>query len=456
MNVRELGAQRHDHFTAADKLIRAARESGKDLAGAELEQYNKHIQDIKNIDHLIALSERTDPIPTSGQPGFIDWTRVGNPGAAQPTNGNSPLIRRDAVELWADSRTGRPIPVLKPGQRMSALVPQAPGSDDPLSLERYLRGLITGRWEGAQRERELQASMGEGGSGTYLVPTPMSLQIIDKVRYASVMLRAGARTVPMSEASLSMARVATDMTPAWHTELAAITASDMTFERVSFAAQTLAAIGIVSVELIEDAIVDTVVSDAIAKVLALELDRACLRGSGTAPEIRGVRNQSNVGVDASTTFGANGSTISGSAPTGAVAWDWASKAISTLWGLNESPTAMIYSARTAGLLDLLRASTGEVLVPPPSVAGLQRFFSNQIPNTLTQGTNNDASECYFGDFSQALIGMRTEVKLEISRTASVGATSMFTNMGVGIRAFLRADLQLARPAAFRVVCGIRG
>jgi HK97 family phage major capsid protein len=298
--------------------------------------------------------------------------------------------------------------------------------------------------------------MGESGSGTYLVPTPFSTQIIDKVRNQSVLLRAGARTVPMDAQTLNMARVASDMSAQWHTELAAITASDMTFERVTFTAQTLAALAVLSVEIAEDSVVEGIISDAIAKVLALELDRASLRGSGVLPEIKGIRNQTGVGVDANTLFGANGSTISGSAPTGAVAWDWASKAISTLWGLNETPTAMIYSARTAGLLDLLRASTGEVLVPPPSVAALQRFFSNQIPNNLTQGTNNDASECYFGDFSQALIGMRTELMLEISRQANVGATSMFTNMGVGIRAYLRADLQLARPAAFRVVCGIRG
>jgi len=452
MNCNELKAERHDHLAAADKLIKAARASGKDLTGADLEQFQQHTHRMKEIDNLLDLSER------SGGPINRDRSMPGEPGAglAAPRAGFVPMGFPQAPtaqsEIWTDPKTGRLIPVLKAEQRMAELVE----GHEPVSVDRYLRALITGKWNGAEREREIHASMGEGSSGTYLVPTPFSTQIIDKVRNNSVMVRSGARTVPMEAATLNMARVATDMTPQWHTELAALTGSDMTFERITFTAQTLAALGYCSVELAEDSAVGTVISDAIAKVLALELDRACLRGSGTLPEIKGIRNQTGVGVDANTLFGANGSTISGSAPTGAVAWDWASKAISTLWGLNESPTAMIYSARTAGLLDLLRASTGEVLGPPPSVAALQRFFSNQIPNNLTQGTNNDASECYFGDFSQALIGMRTELVLEFSRQASVGATSMFTNMGVGIRAFLRADLQLARPAAFRVVCGIRG
>jgi len=43
----------------------------------------------------------------------------------------------------------------------------------------------------------------------------------------------------------------------------------------------------------------------------------------------------------------------------------------------------------------------------------------------------------------------------VSRVANAGATSMFSTLGVAIRAYLRADFQLARPGAFRVVTGIR-
>src|SRR5690242_3121495 len=53
MNLNEMKARRADIFSAADKLVRAARETGKDLAGAELEQYNDHIAELTNIDGLI-------------------------------------------------------------------------------------------------------------------------------------------------------------------------------------------------------------------------------------------------------------------------------------------------------------------------------------------------------------------------------------------------------------------
>jgi HK97 family phage major capsid protein len=440
MNIHELRASRHDAFLAAEKLVRAAKDTGRDLEGQALTEYNQQIGTMKALDNQIAEIERQRG-PVRMNPGSMFDALLGGPQTATATD-------------FVDPRSGQPVAVLAPEQRMVDLAEPSP--DGPLSLAKFVRGIVTGKWRGA--ERELQA-MNEGslGSGGYLVPTPLSSQIIDKVRNACVMVRAGSRTIPMDSQTLSIARVAPtgDPTAAWHAENAAITASDMGFEAVKFQAQTLACIVTASVEVLEDATgLDAVVADAMGRVLAIELDRACLRGSGTSPEPKGIRNQSNVVVD-STTFTTNGSVIGAAAPTGAVAWDWLSKQVSGLWAVNENPNAAIYSARTAGELDLLRATTGEVLPPPGSVASLQRLVTNSIPNTLTQGTSNDCSEAYVGDFSQALIGMRRELVFEVSRTASVGATSMFSTMGIALRVYLRADFQVARPGAFRVVTGIR-
>ena len=429
-------ARRADHLDAADKMTREAMDAGRDLTAAQKKELNEHMDAIKEIDATIAHADKLSGIdPNKRNPGNM----FGLPDASQ-VNGNG----------WVDPRSGRPVAVLAPEQRMADLVDPMAYGEGPLSMGKTVKGVATGNWKGAEREFRAM-SEGSGGAGQFLVALPLSAQVIDKVRNRSVMLKAGALTIPMDAQTLSIARIAGDVSPAWHTEAAAITASDMTFEQVKFTAQTLVAICQCSVEVFEDASnLDQIVSDAIAKVLAIELDRACLRGSGTLPEIKGIRNQSNVTVD-STTFTTNGSAISTTTPTGAVAWDWLSKQVSGLWGVNENPNAAIYSARTAGELDLLRASTGEVLPPPGSVSKLQLLYTNSIPNNL----NSDCSEAYVGDFSQAVIGMRRELMLEVSRTATVGSTSMFSTMQVAIRAYLRADFQLARPGAFRVVTGIR-
>jgi len=373
---------------------------------------------------------------------------------AAPAIVRTPIVAQPSKEKtngWIDPRTGQSVRVLAPTDRMVDLV--QPSAQSELSVSKCLRGIVTGRWDGAEAERK---AMTEGtlGSGGYLLPSPLSSQIIDRVRNAAVMIRAGARTVPMDVATLAMARVTADPTAAWHSENGAITSSEPTFDRVTFNAQTLASLATMSVELFEDTNADSLVVDIIAKVMALELDRACLLGTGTAPQPKGIANQTNVVTD-NATFTTNGSVISTSAPTGAVAWDWLSKQISALWGVNENPNAVIYAPRTAGELDLLRATTGEPLPPPGSVAALQRLYSNQIPINQTQGTNSDCSSAFVGDFSAAMIGLRRDVVVEVSRYANVGATSLFSTLGVGIRAYLRADFQVARPGAFRVVTGIR-
>jgi HK97 family phage major capsid protein len=439
-NPNELRAERHDYFQAAEKILQQAKTDKKDLAGSQLEEYNSLIAKMKALDKQIASM---DKLGAAGHK--VDYGAMLGGSA---TAANEPA--------WVDARTGQPVAVLKPEQRMSDLVTSDAFGEQPLSMGAYLRGIVTGKWHGA--ERELRA-MNEGtlGSGGYLIPTPLSSQIIDRVRNQAVLIRAGARTVGMESSTLSMARVAAsggDITPGWHTEAASITSSDMAFEKVTFTAQTLAALTTMSVELFEDAAnLDGLLIDSVSKVLAIELDRAGLLGTGTPPQPKGLINQTGVVTD-NTTFTTNGSVISASAPTGAPAWDWLSKQISALWSVNENPNAAIYSARTAGELDLLRASTGAVLPPPGSVADLQRLYTNSILNTMTQGSSNTASCAFVGDFTQAMIGMRTGLVVEVSRYANVGATSLFSTMQIGIRCYLRADFQVARPGAFRVVTGI--
>lgn len=437
-NLNEIRATRQDYFQAAEKLIQQARADGKDLTGSKLEEYDNLIAKINVLDSQIkSLAKHSEARNPGGMFG----------GTTTPTNESS----------WVDAKTGTPVAVLTPEQRMSDLVTPDAHGEQPLSFGKFVKGIATGKWDGA--EREIRA-MNEGtlGSGGYLVPSPLSTLVIDRVRNAAVVLQAGARTVAMESSTLGMARVAAsggDITPAWHTEAAAITPTDMAFEKVTFNAQTLAALCSFSVELFEDAPnLDSLITDSIAKVLAIELDRAALLGTGVAPQPKGIVNQTGVTID-TTTFTTNGSVISASAPTGAVAWDWLAKQISALWSVNENPNAAIYSARTAGELDLLRATTGQVLPPPGSVAGLQLLRTNSILNTMTQGTNSDCSQAFVGDFTQAMIGMRTQLMLEFSRYGNVGATSLYSTMQIGIRAYLRADFQLARPGAFRVVQGIR-
>jgi HK97 family phage major capsid protein len=316
-------------------------------------------------------------------------------------------------------------------------------ADEALSFDRYLRGMATGHWDGADHERALaEATVGAGGA---LVPAPLSARVIDLARNATRVFQAGAATVPMTAQTLALARLTGEGTPGWKTENAAITANaDLTFDRVTFTARTLTRVINLSLELFEDA--DPSAGDVIARSfaaqMALELDRVALRGSGTPPEPQGVRNQSGVTI---TTHGANGALIAT-----ATAYDWHLDAKGVVLGNNFEPNAHIQAPRTSTSLSKLReATTSAYLAPPPSM--LPMLTTKTVPINLTVGTSTDTSEIYTADWSQLMVGIRTDFTLRF-----LGERYLADNLQYAFLAYLRADVQLAQPSAFVVDTGIRG
>ena len=309
-------------------------------------------------------------------------------------------------------------------------------------LGAYVRGIVTGKWNGAEELRALA----EGSTpGSYLVPTPLAGYYIDQIRNQAQVLRAGALTIPFGSATYKIARQTADVTSAWKAENAAVTFSDANFDVVTFTAQTLVAGSKLSIEVVEDAPnIDAIVGQSITKSLALQLDYAALYGSGSSNQPKGIRNQTGVTV---TDLGTNGYTLAD--------YSKFSSAISTLMGANfNGPFSAIYSARTAGELDNLQDTLHQPLRQPDLVAAMRKYVSNQVPNNLTKGSASTASDAFVGEFDQCMIGVRTNMTMEISRVAADSTGSAFSSMQWWIRAYLRADVQLAHPAAFVVLNGI--
>jgi HK97 family phage major capsid protein len=313
--------------------------------------------------------------------------------------------------------------------------------DRPPSFGAYLRGVCTGNWDGAEQERAL--SEGTLTAGGHLVPSPLSSRVIDLARNASRVFQAGAVTVPMLSKTEKVARLTGEGAPAWHAENAAVTDQDLTFDAVTFEAKTLVRVVKLSVELFEDADPrsEDVIAKSFAEQLALELDRAALRGSGVAPEPDGVLNQTGVTI---TTHGANGAAITN--------YDFWLDAVGTVRNNNHEPNAQIQAPRSATSLSKLKeATTNAYMTPPAALADIPRLNSKQIPTNLTVGTSTDCSEIYTAQWDQLWIGMRTEFNLQFMREAFLA-----DNLQYGFVAYLRADVQLAHPAAFVVDTGVRG
>ena len=309
---------------------------------------------------------------------------------------------------------------------------------EPFGVGRLIRAAVTG--EGTEIERRALAE-GVLSTGGYLLPTPLAGTMIDRVRAATRVFQAGAVTVPMEFPTLKLARLATaGAAVSWHSENSTITPSAMAFEGLTLQAQTLPVLVQISMELFEDLTPEAsnLIEHELAACLSLELDRACLRGSGVAPILKGVLNQSGVGT---TSLGANGATA---------VWDNVVDSVGSVRAANIEPTGILWASRTAQWLGKQKTSTGEYLPVPPVIADIPRFTTNQIPTNLTQGTSSLASEVYTGRWSDLLVGIRTDLRFAV-RVLS----ERYIDSGMfGLMCYLRADCVLAHPESFNVLTGV--
>lgn len=434
MDTNELRRKRAALVQRAGAILTSAESPNRSLTTVESRDFNALLAQSNGLAEEINRHEGREAIPVTDD--FSSMESDLNKSQGRVT---TPDPLDDPGEQYRTSG-GREFRLLRPDESISGGERRRDGP----SLGKIVRGLATGRWEGAEGERRTMSGA-DDVLGGYLLPAPVSSRVIDLARNKAVIFKAGAQTAPMESAELSLARVAGDPTAYWRHENVTVTKSDMSFERVTLRARTLAAIVPCSVELLEDAEnAATVIENALAQALALELDRAALRGIGAAAEPMGIRNWPSVNISL---LGANGAVLNG--------YSNFIDAIELIWEQSGSPNAVIYAPRTAADLGNKKDGNGLPLSGPKIWEDLPiKVVSKQIPKNLTVGTANNCSEVYLGDFTRLVVGIRRELTIEVSRQAADSSNSAFTDMQVWLRAFLRADIALEMPEHFAVITGV--
>jgi HK97 family phage major capsid protein len=334
------------------------------------------------------------------------------------------------------TQAGEIIPVLEHRHKVADFIETR---DDPaaeLGLGGFLRALYKGPSNELERRVLGGASIGAGGA---TVPTPIAAEVIDVARNASVALRAGVRTMPMTAATLKFARVTADPTGGWRAENATITESDPTFDQVTLSAKSWALLTRISRELLEDgANVDALLRQVFASAAGVALDQAILVGSGASNQPLGIRGMAGI---QNVSMGTNGGTFS--------SWSKALDAVQALETANyPNISAMIMSPRTARTTYGLADSTGQPLTIVPRLASIPNLTTPAMPINETQGTATNASSILMGDFSNVFLGLRTDITISVlnERYADSGQ--------VGFVVWMRADVVAARPAAIARIAGI--
>ncbi len=402
-----------DKITDSTPEERAAEiESGFD----GLMSLHRALQDEMDIRTEIGVRDARDQEET---PAMLARRPVQNAAGSASDEGDAWYERSDSI--------------LSPEQRFTtfARAQDADSNYRDLSLGHYFRAMVTGAKTDAERRALAEGTDSAGG---YTTPTALSAQLIDRLRAESVVTRAGAMTVPLTSDSNNIAKVLTDPVPAWRLENALVAESDPTFENVPLQPKSLAVLVKVSYELMQDSLnMETELPRIMAAALAVELDRVALLGSGSAPEPTGIANTSGI-----STAALNGA-LTNYAPL--IAGHTAIKSA------NAGPvSAIIMAPRDEGTIIGLTAADGQPLMAPAALASIPLLTTTSIP--VDGGAGSDESTVFVGDFSKLMVGIRSDIRVEISRSYAMD------RLQYTLVCHLRADIAVQHAAAFHTITGV--
>lgn len=395
---------------------------GDTLTAEDTREWERSLNEVDDLTAQITMAERSAALP-----GFND--------PAAPPAGFAPAGIQG-------QRDGLPAGMLRRSDSYAATVRSKAADWDPehenLSIGKVLRGVISGNWDGAEAERRAMGTT-TGSAGGYTVPTTLSSQVIDRARAQTRVVEAGAITMQMETQEVNIPRILTDPVVAWRGEHDQITPVDFTFGSLTLTAKSLATIVKVSVELLQDGVnAGRIIDDVLAKAIAQEWDRAALFGSGTNDEPTGVASHAT----SQTVLGSG----NGLVPTD---YEFMVDAIGDVLGKNHTPTGVMLAPRTLVTMAKFTDQTDQPLQAPGLVTSVAQYPTNQIPTNQTVGTNADCSSMIVGDWSQLVLGLRSQMQIRplLERYAD--------NNEVGVLVALRGDIGVLHPDAFARVAGIR-
>lgn len=294
-------------------------------------------------------------------------------------------------------------------------------------------------------------SEGTNSAGGWLVAPEISDELI-RLREARTVLRSLCSKIDVTSDTLEIASITGGLGAAWTAELAEKPAFDMTFGQQTVSIYTLAALAVVSNQLLADSKpgIDGLIAGDLAYRLAKAEEIALINGSGTG-QPTGILNQSGVGSV----------TYTDASPTVLELLDKIVEAIGQVeqefFGfpshivLHPRTWAWIQKDRTDNVYTIGSGanSGGRVpsdALPSRSLFGVPVVTTPNVPTNLGAGTNE--SRVIVGDFSQALILDRQGITIDDSSHV------YFTSNKTVFRGEERMGFTAGRyPDAFSVVGG---
>ncbi len=302
--------------------------------------------------------------------------------------------------------------------------------------------------------RALEAGSAEGGG--LLIPSPLANEIIELLRPRSIVRRSGPRTITIPAGNLQFPRIDSGSTAGYVTEGGEIPVSELKTGAVNLLARKLAALTLVSNDLLRFGVsqdVDAIILDDLLQAISTTEDVKMLFGKGVEAEPLGLFEQ----IDAANKFAAN-ATINltnvqadlrdaelklrnANVPMRNPVWVMAPRTRLFLRDVRDTEDRPVFKDEVnAGRLN-----------------GMRLEDSTNVPINL--GGGSDESEVALIDFSEVFLGDVASVEIARSDAAMiiVGGVhqSLFQRDRSAIRTIMRNDVQMRHRVSGAVIQAVK-
>lgn len=246
---------------------------------------------------------------------------------------------------------------------------------------------------------------------------------IDLLRNRLALAQAGVTMLTGLQGNISIPRQTSAATAYWVGENTSPTESQQAIDQVNMTPKTVGAYVDYSRRLLLQSSIDVegMIRSDLARVIALELDRAAIYGTGSSNQPLGLANTTGIGSQTITSFGTFAEYIGMETDVAAANAD----AGSLRYIINASARGALKSTEKA-------ANTGMFVFEDGEINGYPAIVSNQLQN-------NDA---LFGDFSMLIMGMWSGLDLTVDPYAGATAGT------VRVIALQDVDVAVKQPSAF--------
>jgi len=284
-------------------------------------------------------------------------------------------------------------------------------------------------------KRDLVAGTPSAGGDTVATDL-LAGSFIDLLRNNSLMLGLSTMLTGLN-GNIAIPRQTGGATAYWVGENGAPTESQQAFDQITLSPETVGAYTEYSRKLLLQSSIDieAFVRMDLAKVLALEIDRVCINGSGASNEPRGILNTTGIGDVAGG--------VNGAVPSWGNVVDLETEV--AIDNADVGSLRYVTNARIRGALKQTEKATSTaqfIWSEGGNMNGYESLVTNQVPADLTKGTSTDCSAILFGNFADLIIGMWGGLDLQVN------PYSLDTTGAVRITAFQDLDTAIRHPESF--------